>query len=78
MSQLGGVLSKLVQINRILICRGSEGAASSRLAIFIIFFARNRLFSAILITFRTFSELFERTKLLKFENRSKEINFPSP
>ena len=38
----------------------------------------NSLFSIILIPFRTFLELFEKTKLLKFENHSKELNFPSP
>ena len=31
-----------------------------------------------MITFRTFLELFERTKLLKFENIAKELNFSFP
>ena len=31
-----------------------------------------------MITFRTFLELFEGTKLLKFENLAKELNFSSP
>ena len=41
-----------------------------------IFFARNSPFSAILIIFRTFSELFETPKFLKFKNHFKELNFP--
>ena len=54
--------------------RGSERVAP----IFTIIFARNNLFNTILITFQMFSELFERTKSLKLENHSKELNFPSP
>ena len=46
------------------------GVAPIRFAIFIFFFARDSLFSTVLITFRTFSELFERTELLKFKNHS--------
>ena len=45
----------------------SGGEAPSRWAIFCKFLGKNGYFSAIWITFRTFSEPFERTKFLKFE-----------
>ena len=45
--------------------------------IFVIFFLKKNVqFNAIWITFRTFLELFQRTKLLMFETSSK-INLPS-
>ena len=76
MSQLGGVLSKLVHFNSILHeTLGVEPAASWR---FLQFFTRNALFSNILISFQMFLELLEKAKLLKLKNLSKELNFLSP
>ena len=75
MSHLGGVLSKLVQLTHNL--DGVWRRSPQQLGDFYNFFARNSLLSAILIIFRTFSELFERTKLLKFKNHWKELNFLS-
>ena len=61
------VLNKLVQIFGIL---GGDLGAHPPAAFYNFFFEKNNFFSAILITFRMLSELFERTKLLKFENNS--------
>ena len=48
------------------------GGAPSRWAIFCNFLEKNGYFNAIKITFRTFSELFERTKFLMFERQLKK------
>ena len=47
----------------------SGGEAPSRWAIFCKFLEKNGYFNAIWITFRTFSEPFERTKFLRFESQ---------
>ena len=52
--------------------RGRGGYAPSRWAIFCIFLEKSGYFNAILITFRTFLEPFERTKFLMFESRLKK------
>ena len=48
------------------------GRAPSRWAIFCNFLEKNGFFNAILITFRIFSEPFERTKFLMFESQLKK------
>ena len=52
--------------------RGHGGSAPSRRAIFCNFLEKNSYFNAIRITFRTFSEPFERTKSLMFESQLKK------
>ena len=52
--------------------RGHGGAAPSRWAIFCNFLEKNGYFNAIRITFRTFSEPFEKTKFLMFESQLKK------
>ena len=47
-----------------------------RKTMYVIFRKKNSLFSAIWITFYTFSDPFEKTKLLKFGSHSKELNLP--
>ena len=47
----------------------SVGKAPSSWAIFCKFLEKNGYLNAIWITFRTFSELFEKTKFLRFENQ---------
>ena len=51
----------------------SGGEAPSRWAIFCKFLEKNGYFKAIWITFRTFSEPFERTKFLRFESQLNEF-----
>ena len=51
---------------------GHGGGAPSRWEIYCKFLEKNRYFIAIKITFRTFSEPFERTKFLMFENQLKK------
>ena len=51
---------------------GVWGEAPSRWAIFCKFLEKNGCFNAIWITFRTFSEPFERTKFLRFKNLLKK------
>ena len=73
-------MSKLVQLKRVTDGPGggatsrrrlweSEGKAPSRWAIFCKFLEKNGYFDAIWITFRTFSEPFERTKFLRLESQ---------
>ena len=73
-------MSKLVQLKRVtngawershqqLEAMGVWGEAPSRRAIFCMFLEKNGYFNAIWITFRTFSEPFERTKFLRFESQ---------
>ena len=50
----------------------SGGEAPSRWAIFEKFLEKNGYCNAIRITFRTFSEPFERTKFLRFESQLKK------
>ena len=50
--------------------RGHGGGAPSRWAIFL---EKNGYFNAIRITFRMFSEPFERTKFLMFESQLKKL-----
>ena len=65
------MVSKLVQLKHV--TEGARGGAPSRWAIFCNFLEKkNGYFNAILITFRTFSEPFERTKFLMFESRLKK------
>ena len=47
----------------------SRGETPSRWAIFCRFLEKNGYFNAIWITFRTFSDPFERTKFLRFESQ---------
>ena len=49
--------------------RGDWGGAHTRWASFCNFLEKNGYFNAIRITFRTFSELSERTKFLMFESQ---------
>ena len=73
-------MSKLVQLKRVTDGPGggttrrrrlweSGGKAPSRWAIFSKFLEINDYFNAIWITFRTFSEPFEKTKILRFESQ---------
>ena len=50
---------------------GAEPPAAGR-RFFVIFWKENGYFKAIRITFRTFSEPFERTKFLMFESQLKK------
>ena len=52
--------------------RGHGGGALSRWAIYCNFLEKNGYFNAIRITFRTFSEPFEKTKFLMFESQLKK------
>ena len=52
--------------------KGHGGGALSNRAIFYNFLEKNGYFIAIWITFRTFSEPFERTKFLMFESQLKK------
>ena len=61
-SNLGNVASKLVQLKHV-----TEFPATGR------FFGKKWLFNAIRITFRTFSEPFERTKFFVFESQLKKF-----
>ena len=85
MSHLDGVLSKLVQLKSItdgsmeaeLPAAGDHRALSVKPpADFYDFSAKSSYFSATWISFRTFFELFERSKLLKFGSHLKELNCP--
>ena len=49
---------------------GAEPPAAGRF--FVIFWKENGYFKAIRITFRTFSDQFERTKFLMFESQLKK------
>ena len=53
------------------------GLRPSRQAIFVIF-RQKIVFKAIWITFCTFLEPYEITKLLRFESHLKELNCPAP
>ena len=48
---------------------GSLGAKHPAAGRFFLFWEKNGNFNAIWITFRMFSELFERTKFLRFESQ---------
>ena len=65
-------MSKLVQLKYGTSQRGHGGEAPSRWAIFCNFLGKNGYFKAIRITFRTFSEPFERTKFLMLESQLKK------
>ena len=64
-------MSKLVQQTCHTGGMGAEPPAAGRF--FVIFWKENGYFSAIRITFRTFSEPFERTKFLMFESQLKNL-----
>ena len=60
-------MSKLVQLKHV-----TEGAWGRSTQLLVNFLEKNGYFNAIRITFRTFSELFERTNFLMFESQSKK------
>ena len=77
-------MSKLVQLKRVTNeawgrshsrrrLRESAGEAPSQWTIFCEFLEKNGYLNAIWITFRTFSEPFERTKFLRFESQLNTI-----
>ena len=73
----GSVLNKLVQLNRI--TKGVLGRIPqiAYWTIFVIF--REKIANSVIwMTFHTFSETFERTKLLKIESCLKEQNLFGP
>ena len=78
------MLIKLVQLKRItdedleakLPAAGSYGGLRTKPPVverfFVIFWAKNSAFNDVWITFCTFSDPFERTKLLRFESQLKK------
>ena len=81
MSHLGGVGSKLEQIERI--TKGALGEIRPReqsplpLANFCDFFPKTCRYTAIWIAFCTLLETFERTEFMKFKSHLKENNCPA-
>ena len=72
LSNLGGMLNKLMQLKRI------HRRRSQSPGDFSDFSKNNNLFNSIWITFCTILEPFERTKLVKFKSRLKESNCLAP
>ena len=76
MFRLSGVLNQLAILK--LITNRGLGPEPQPLDGFCDFSEKNSQFNAICITFRTFLEPIERTKLLKFESHLKKLNSSAP